>query len=342
MEKILTVVIPTYNMEIFLPKTLTSLVVEKELMDLLEVIVVNDGSKDSSSNIAHEFQKQYPQTVRVIDKENGNYGSCVNRGLLEAKGKYIKILDADDSFDNVAFKKYLQTISELDVDLIINDVLLVNTDGHSLDKWQLSLPQFQFFNFFSYDCFLEMHMVAYQTEKLRQIGYLQTEGISYTDQEWVFLPLSTVVKSYYCPITLYMYLVGREGQTMNSMIQRKYLSNKLIVFKNMLKVYSQGNYVENIDRWMLNKLLSNLHSLFKTNIVDLRDDKNQDIIDCDLFIKENYPRFYLKSEKCLIVSKKFKYNYGHYWRKYYKLNYHNPLLWIYYAMKRIKKKNILE
>ena len=46
MEKILTIVIPTYNMENFLPKALTSLVVEEELMNILEVIVVNDGSKD--------------------------------------------------------------------------------------------------------------------------------------------------------------------------------------------------------------------------------------------------------------------------------------------------------
>ena len=342
MEKILTIVIPTYNMENFLPKALTSLVVEEELMNILEVIVVNDGSKDSSLDIAYAFQKQYPQTFHVINKENGNYGSCVNRGLLEAKGKYIKILDADDSFDNAAFLKYLQIISGLNVDLIINDVLLVDTNGCFLEKWKLSLPQFQFFDFFSYECFPEMHMVAYQTEKLRRMGYKQTEGISYTDQEWVFHPLSTVTKSYYCPITLYMYLVGREGQTMNPMIQRKYLSNKLIVFKNMLKIYSKENYVENVNRWMMNKLLCNLHSLFKTNIIDLGDDKNQDIIDCDLFIKENYPKFYGESEKCLIVSKRFKYNYGHYWRKHYKLNYYNPLLWVYYAVKKIKKKNILE
>ena len=68
MEKILTIVIPTYNMENFLPKALTSLVVEEELMNILEVIVVNDGSKDSSLDIAYAFQKQYPQTFHVINK----------------------------------------------------------------------------------------------------------------------------------------------------------------------------------------------------------------------------------------------------------------------------------
>lgn len=89
MEKILSIVIPTYNMEDLLSKCLSSLIVKNHL-DMLEVLVVNDGSKDLSSEIAHQFEKENPDTFRVIDKENGNYGSCVNRGLKEAKGKYIK------------------------------------------------------------------------------------------------------------------------------------------------------------------------------------------------------------------------------------------------------------
>ena len=106
MEKILTIIIPTYNMEKYLDKCLTSLIIEdKKLMKLLEVLVVIDGAKDRSSEIGHTYQDKYPETFRVIDKENGNYGSCINRGLKEAKGKYVKVLDADDSFDNGNFSK---------------------------------------------------------------------------------------------------------------------------------------------------------------------------------------------------------------------------------------------
>lgn len=148
MEKILTIVIPTYNMENFLPKALTSLVVEEELMNILEVIVVNDGSKDSSLDIAYAFQKQYPQTFHVINKENGNYGSCVNRGLLEAKGKYIKILDADDSFDNAVFSQYLEKIKTLDVDVIFNDAKLVKPDGTEVAQWIVPVPKYRIYNFF--------------------------------------------------------------------------------------------------------------------------------------------------------------------------------------------------
>ena len=99
MNKLLSIIIPTYNMEKYLHKCLDSLVVSDENMVRLEVLVINDGSKDTSSQIAHEYEDKYSKTIRVVDKDNGNYGSCINRGLKEATGKYVKVLDADDYLD---------------------------------------------------------------------------------------------------------------------------------------------------------------------------------------------------------------------------------------------------
>ena len=121
MEKILTIVIPTYNMQDYLRRCLDSLIVADDLMNTYEVLVINDGSKDSSSVIGHEYQDRYPATFRVIDKGNENYGSCINRGLAEAKGRYIKVLDADDWFDNIQFALYLEYLVNLEreVDMIL-------------------------------------------------------------------------------------------------------------------------------------------------------------------------------------------------------------------------------
>ena len=98
-SKILTIVVPSFNMEALLRKGLQSLLIEKN-PQRLEVIVVNDGSTDQTLAIAKEFHSRFPQTFTFIDKENGNYGSCINAGLKIAQGKYIKILDADDYVDN--------------------------------------------------------------------------------------------------------------------------------------------------------------------------------------------------------------------------------------------------
>ena len=125
MNKILTIVVPTYNMQDYLNRCLDSLIVVPELMGQLEVLVINDGSKDNSSVIGHEYEARYPNTFRVIDKENGNYGSCVNRGLAEAKGKYIKILDADDWFNTKEFEDYLRNLSTVEVDLVLTSYYFV-------------------------------------------------------------------------------------------------------------------------------------------------------------------------------------------------------------------------
>ena len=94
--KILSIIVPSYNMEAYLPKCLRGLVIDdKELLGKLDVIVVNDGSKDRTSEIAHSFETKYPGVFRVIDKTNGHYGSCINAALPVAEGEYVKILDAD-------------------------------------------------------------------------------------------------------------------------------------------------------------------------------------------------------------------------------------------------------
>ena len=87
MNKVISILIPTYNMEKYLGRCLDSLLIEE--IDIVEVIVINDGSKDRSSEIAHSYEERFPNSFVVIDKENGNYGSCINAGLSRASGKTL-------------------------------------------------------------------------------------------------------------------------------------------------------------------------------------------------------------------------------------------------------------
>ena len=94
-------------MEQYIEECLQSLVVDNA-EELLEVIVVNDGSTDTSSRLAHSFNDKQPNVFKVIDKANGHYGSCINTGLASASGKYVKVLDADDYFNSPDFNDYLK------------------------------------------------------------------------------------------------------------------------------------------------------------------------------------------------------------------------------------------
>ena len=246
-KKVLSVVIPTYNMETLLERCLYSLVIDSAILSKVEIIVVNDGSKDSSLLIASEFQKKYPESTIIIDKENGNYGSCINQAIKQATGKYIKILDADDSFVTSSFRSFVQNLNHIDADMILTDFMVYNQNsktsevisykdmyGISSDK---NIPVDSFFAEYP-NYYGRMHGVTYRLSLLRQMGYHQTEGISYTDQEWVLYPMKYIKNIYYLHLPLYIYNIGREGQTI--FLKSKCFDQLVFVTKKLCDFYENN------------------------------------------------------------------------------------------------------
>ena len=223
--KLLTVVVPSYNMEEYLPKCLSSLLVsDPAQLQRLDVIVVNDGSKDETSAIAHRFERDHPGIFRVIDKPNGNYGSCINAALPEATGTYVKILDADDSVSKPGLEALLSQLQkesekgDQQADLVVTDYNWVRPDGSVLLHVSHPLPPGENRSFSDMPplaCFFQMHGLAYRTAIFDRIRYRQTEGISYTDIEWALEPCVAVRRITYLPVSVTMYLVGRSGQTVD-------------------------------------------------------------------------------------------------------------------------------
>lgn len=273
MEKVLTIIIPTYNMEKYLDKCLSSLIItNRSLLKTVEVLVVIDGAKDRSSEIAHSYESQYPQVFRVIDKENGNYGSCVNRGLAEASGKYVKILDADDWFDTNQFQKYLSKLHEIDVDLVLSNCTKVDEYGNSVGGFYITgirpnvvVP---FSSFYREAVGIQMHCVAYRTDMLRSIDYKQSEGISYTDQQWVTRPMSVVKNAFFIKVNLYHYLVGRTGQTMDIDVLTKKFKDEVVMVQGMLRWLDECQNRDIEKEYLWDKVIHHLTYLYYNHIVE--------------------------------------------------------------------------
>lgn len=272
MQKTLSIIIPTYNMEKYLRKCLSSLLTGS-LSDMLEVLVVNDGSKDGSLKIAMEFEEKHPGTFRAIDKPNGNYGSCINRGLAEARGRYVKVLDADDTYDTTALETLLKQLQKTDADIVITDYMKVDGQGRETRAHSRRLPAGRLMQ--QEELFrrtlgekIEMHEITYRTENLRRIGYKQTEGISYTDQEWTFLPMTTVRTAYYLPICVYRYLVGRAGQTVDSSASHRLQSN---AEKTMFTQIAAFNYCTGLApalrQYLVAHLRTNINFIYRTYLI---------------------------------------------------------------------------
>jgi len=116
--KVLTVLVPTYNVEKYLRRCLDSLLLP-EVLEEIEVLVVNDGSKDGSADIARAYEKKYPQTVVFVDKENGGHGSTINVGIEKAQGTYFKVLDSDDWVNIGDFIEFVKRLKEETADAVI-------------------------------------------------------------------------------------------------------------------------------------------------------------------------------------------------------------------------------
>lgn len=318
--KIISIIIPTYNMEKYLHKCLDSLIVSDGNLKRLEVIVVNDGSKDSSLEIAKGYMAKYPDTFVVIDKENGNYGSCVNRGLKEAKGNYIKVLDADDYFNTDVLDRYISFLAQQQVDMVISNFCIVDEAGRVMQKYEFDdisdcefclddIPS-------SITVTLWHHAITYNRRVFDNLGYKQTEGISYTDDEWIFEPLVNVGKVICFPQVLYMYLRGREGQTFDAKVIQKTLMHKRIVANKMVDFYEINHdkcQLKNAN-YFKDKIISRLGDLYRCHFWYSKED-NMQISQFDHQLKKNSPELYISLDN-------YKNNYGwRYIRQWRRFNY---------------------
>lgn len=289
-KKLLTVVIPTYNMEDLLGRCLESLVVPETIAETLEVLVINDGSKDRSSEIAHEYEEKYPNVFRVIDKKNGNYGSCVNRGLQEAKGKYIKILDADDWFDTQTLCEFINALHNIDSDLILTNFCFCNTNGETTERKNFNVQSNTLL--FSKELkslapHMAMHAVTYKTENLRKLKYYQTEGISYTDQEWIFEPMTSVQSFTYLDLYLYQYTIGREGQTMDTKSLAKNMHHNLIVLKRLITIYNNFSFDNDIFEYLQKRLYGYAEYVYSLYLFNMKQMNITKLINFDKELKKS-------------------------------------------------------
>ncbi|MDE6130043.1 MAG: glycosyltransferase, partial [Muribaculaceae bacterium] len=209
MEKQISIIIPTYNMEKYIGKCLDSLLIPE--FDQVEVLVVNDGSKDRSSEIAHSYADRYPGSIRVIDKPNGNYGSCINAALPLATGRYVKVLDADDTFDTETFSKFVALIENVDDDMLITPFVDVDEEGVITRRDTENYYNVNLYSTYAFEeikdsalaLYPTMHRLTYKRSLFDRLDYRQTEGISYTDTEWSMLPMAYIDTIRFTDIYLY-------------------------------------------------------------------------------------------------------------------------------------------
>jgi len=266
MDKLITFAIPSYNSGAFMHNCIDSLI---GAGDDIEIIIVNDGSKDNTGEVADSYAEKYPDIVRVIHQENGGHGEGVNQGMRNARGKYYKVVDSDDRLDSKELCRVLDKIRKneaenVEIDMYVCNYVYVRVDTgerrpmsygyvfpeETVCTWDDTKP-------FGPSKYLMMHSVIYRTEMLREIGISLPKHTFYVDNLYMYQPFPYVKRIYYINSDLYLYYVGSDEQSVNEKNVVKRIDQQILVTKlvidchdlNKIKAQSRMLY-----RYMLHEL----------------------------------------------------------------------------------------
>lgn len=217
--KLLTITVPSYNVEKTLTATLESICVD-ELMPELDIIVVDDGSVDSTLNIAKDYERRYPQSVRVVSKENGGHGSAVNIGIELAAGRYFKVVDGDDRLERDGLKALLSCLEKTDADLVASNYKKVLPDG--TDAGIIAFHGVCYGKKYRFEqlpadgtVYYGIHSSTFKTEVLKSSKTKLQEHTFYVDAEYALLPIPKVNTVEFLSECVYLYTVGSSGQSID-------------------------------------------------------------------------------------------------------------------------------
>ena len=267
---VLSIIIPSYNVSKYLRHGVASLINQRNV-DKIEILIVNDGSKDNTAEIGKELEKitekDGKSVVRLIDKENGGHGSTINVGIREAKGKYLKVMDGDDTVDSERFADLIDILEKEDTDIILNDYLEDWAgDNRIVEKktYPFMAPGIEYrfedlcYEGYGFDMWGPiLSCSTYKTEMLKKADFYLTEKCFYVDMElntYVAIACNTIK---YYPMYVYRYLLGRTNQSVTkaSYMKNVKLHEKIIFSIINILEKNKENISELKKNYIINKII---------------------------------------------------------------------------------------
>ena len=296
-------VVPSYNSEDYLERCVDTLMPDSTD---IEIIIVDDGSKDRTGDIADSYREKYPDTVRVVHKENGGHGSAVNKGLELARGQYLKVVDSDDWLDTESLKKLIAHLKEWESSKTRIDLIMCNyIYDHLYENKQKVMTYKNVFKenvimgwddigHFSPSQYIIMHSAMFRTDVLRESGVVLPEHTFYVDNLFVYIPLPYVRRIYYLNTDFYRYYIGREDQSVNEKTMISRIDQQILVNRLMVDAYDL--YEEVSNRHLRNYMFNYLTMICTVTSVMLILSKNDENLkkrdDLWTYFREKRPRMW--------------------------------------------------
>lgn len=306
MEKILSISIAAYNVEKYIKMTLNSFIIP-EILDDLEVILVNDGSKDYTSQLSHEIEQRYPFAFTVIDKKNGGYGSTINTSIQMAHGKYFKTIDGDDWVEQEGLIKLIHYLKNTDDDMIITNYTRVNDKTGkkvpTIFECKESKKSFYFVDLYKNQKFY-MQGITFKTSILKNMHYMITEHCFYTDIEYILTPIPFINTISFLDENVYMYRIAVNEQSMSVAGKRKHIDEQLKILKKMIQYYNV--WFDKLDKGKQSYFNTILSGMLKSHITAILSLKitfksKKRLLDIEKYVKYHANTVYETSDQYKII-----------------------------------------
>lgn len=228
-----SVIVPFYNVEKYIEKCLNSLV--NQTLEEIEIILVNDGSKDDSYKIAKEFQEKYVDKIKCYEKPNGGLGDARNFGINYATGEYIAFLDSDDYVESKMYEEMYEKAKQEEADMVECDFWWEYPDKKKEDIGTTYSNQ--------KEMLYKSRVVAWNKLIKREIYQNHPEarfsvGLRYEDIEGFYKILPYIKKVAFVR-KCFIHYVQRQGSISNT--QNKRNEEIFTVLENVIEYYKENN-----------------------------------------------------------------------------------------------------
>lgn len=239
----ISIVVPVYNLELYIERCLESLVTQT-LRDI-EVLVVDDGGTDDSQLVIREYAERYPELVRAFTKTNGGHGSACNYGIDRARGEYVMIVDGDDFLDPDTCEFMYAKARQTDADLLVGNLRYIFS-SHTEPYKPLPLEGERLlderdwaalFRNWATPCGRMYRRALFDDPQVRFLP-----GIIFADVNFTPKTYATARRIYYVDRELYNYDVTRPTQSLKQTDKR--VLNVVPALRDMLEFYRSKGLLE--------------------------------------------------------------------------------------------------
>lgn len=246
---VVSVIIPVYNVEKYLEECIDSVLAQT--YQNIEIILVNDGSTDSSGLICDRYAEKN-SCISVIHKENGGQSTARNVGIEHADGKYIYFMDSDDILLSAALEKLYYVADENNADIVFFDAESFVDDGYNMKLKQSYIRNHTYLVQSGMKTFEQMQknkefsvsvpLLFFRSDFLKNSNINFCSGIYYEDMIFAFEIFCSAHIVSQCKEILYRRRY-RSNSTMTSKKSKKYFDSSVIVYRRVQDFSEKNNLI---------------------------------------------------------------------------------------------------